>query len=128
MANAKTKVKTKIIAVPPAKAPKSSDAIVAALISLQVSEGWAIIRNNLDENIRYIESAILNGIDPQSREKLTDAEIEMLRYKRNLNLELRDTPENFIKKITSSAPQFSDGYDPYFNSADEIRKSQVKHA
>lgn len=123
----KTKItkKNKVITVPIPKpeAPTEVDRVVAALKVLVVSEGWQIIRRILDENIKYLEQAILEKVDPLTKEELTDAEVESLRYKRSLNIELKETPNNYIKVVQKTEKEPED-YDPFYKAAKEMRKSE----
>lgn len=120
----KTK-KIKIMTVPTAK-PKSPDAVetvLGALMSLQASTGWAIIVKILNENIAYLEQAILNKVDPTTQVPLSDAEVELLRTKRTLNIDLRDTPENYSKAVKDTG-EVPTEYDPYYKSQKEIDEDE----
>lgn len=115
------KIKFMTVEVPKEPAPTSIETILGALKSLEVSIGWSIITNILNDNIKFLEQAIINKIDPVTQETLSDSEIEILRIKRNLNIDLRDTPKNYSKVIqdTSEVPE---NYDPYYTSHDEMMK------
>jgi len=97
---------------------------VSALKSLQASRGWAILVKILNENIKYLETAILEKIDPGTKVILSDDEIEILRTKRGLNIELRDTPANYTKVIRDQG-EIPENYDPYFKTAAEIKKAEA---
>ena len=107
------------------KAPNSTGNIIAALISLQNSPGWAIIKKILDDNISYLEKSILDKIDPIAKCSLSDEDVELLRLKRNLNIDLRDTPKNFLEAINRNS-ELPQNYDPYYKTNDEILKAKKK--
>lgn len=127
MNKAKIKKSKKVMTVslPKPEVPKIADNIIAALMSLQASQGWAIIRKILDDNLKYLETAILEKIDPISKEKLTEKEIETLRIKRGLNIELRDTPQNYVK-VVQEIGEAPIEYDPYYKTKEEIMKAGKK--
>ena len=108
-----------IAPIPKQKPGKDAGSIIAAMESLQASAGWAILLKILNDNIAYLESAIISKIDPATRATMSDIEIEELRLKRNLNIELRDTPANYSKTVASSgvAPK---NYDPYYQLGEKI--------
>lgn len=111
----------KIMTVPVARHnPKpASEDVVASLLSLEASPGWAIVLGILNDNIAYLEKCIIEKRDPISKEILKDDEIELLRIKRSLNIDLRDTPKNyseFVQKTTETAEEF----DPYYKTNQQI--------
>jgi len=127
MARKTAKQKEVIIApVPKASVPVSPANIVAALTALEASEGWLIIRKVLDENIAYLEKAILDKVDPKTKELLNDEEVEMARIKRGLNIEVRDTPQNYANFVSQGGEESTGerDFDPYWKSADEMRKAE----
>jgi hypothetical protein len=121
----KTTIKKKVVVLPvPAPVvPEANDEIIAALTSLKSSMGWAIILKILNDNISYLEKAILDKIDPLSKTTLSDSDIEILRMKRQLNIDLRDTPENYIK-VVKDVGEVPEEYDPYFRTNEEIIKNR----
>jgi hypothetical protein len=116
------KAKLFIVPVPKPEAPNAIENIVGALASLQCSEGWAILVKILNDNIAYLERAILDKVDPLSKAPLTDIEVELLRTKRNLNIELRDTPSNYSKLVVDTG-EVPEDFDPFFHTKDEIDKA-----
>lgn len=108
------------VQVPKAEAPNSIEERVLALKSLVATSGWAVIVKILNDNISYLEKAILEKIDPETKAVLSDEDVEKLRYKRSLNIELRDTPETYTKLLIES-DNVPTNYDPYWN-IDEVRK------
>lgn len=114
------------VELPPKEAPAldAVESVVAAMASLQASTGWAIVVKILNDNIKYLETAILEKIDPVSKAPLNDAEVEELRTKRGLNIELRDTPATYSKvvKDTGTVPV---EYDPYFKTNADIIKART---
>jgi hypothetical protein len=122
---AKKKFQPIVAPTPRIEAATEIERIILALTALQASEGWGVVRKILDDNIKYLETAILEKIDPATKEPLNDKEVDDARYRRDLNIELRDTPENYIKVVqdTGIVPQ---DYDPYFKTKLEIDRAQRK--
>jgi G3E family GTPase len=118
------KKKFMTVELPKPEAPSAVDSVVGALMSLQASAGWAIVVKILKENIAYLETLILNKYDPLTQTDLTDAEVEILRTKRSLNLELLNTPANYSKVITDSG-EVPEEFDPYFKTNDDIKKANM---
>lgn len=111
------------VELPKPEVPSAVDSVIGALMSLQASQGWAIIVKILNDNIIYLEKTILEKIDPVSKELLSDAEVELLRTKRALNIELRDTPANY-SKVVKDIGEVSEDYDPYYKTNDEIIRAK----
>jgi len=128
MVKAKKKVKKvkeiKVMTVEVEKSQVSDDTTerVSALNSLVASRGWTIIVEVLKTNIAYLEMAILEKKDPVSKIELSDEEVEKLRYKRNLNIELMNTPQNY-SKVLVEIEKTPENFDPYWNM-DDIRKHE----
>lgn len=123
---AKTKTtKVMTVEIPKQEAPAvdAIENIIASLASMQATTGWAIMVKILNDNIKFLETAILEKVDPITKTPLTDAQVEELRIKRGLNIELRDTPQNYSKvvKDTGETPV---EYDPYFKTQKEIENSK----
>jgi len=123
---AKTKKKLKIIVaqVPKPEATAVGN-VLGALTSLEASEGWAIVVKILNDNISYLEKAIIDKIDPDTKEPLTNEEVEVLRVKRSLNIDLRETPKNYAKVVNDTG-QVPEEFDPYFKTNDEIIKARMR--
>jgi outer membrane receptor for ferric coprogen and ferric-rhodotorulic acid len=113
------------VEIPKQEAPETSavESIIASLASMQASAGWAVVVKILNDNIKFLETAILEKVDPITKEKLTDAEVEVLRTKRSLNIDLRDTPQNY-SKVVKDAGEVPVEYDPYFKTMEEIQKAK----
>ena len=112
------------VQIPTQEAPAldAVENIIASLASMQASTGWAIVVKILNDNIKYLETAILEKVDPITKAVLTDAEVEILRTKRSLNIDLRDTPQNY-SKVVKDAGEAPVEYDPYFKTMAEIQKA-----
>ncbi len=121
-----TKKNKKVMTVdlPKPEVPTSAETIIGALLSLEASTGWAILVKIIKENIAYLEELILNKVDPINQLEITDEEVEILRIKRNLNIELLNTPENYRKKLIEEEEDASVEFDPYFKTSEEIKKSE----
>lgn len=93
---------------------------VAALRSLQVSVGWGILLGTLKDNQDYLERAILDGIDPITKERLEPKEQDEARNKRGLLIELMQTPEKLIAAIENAEGSEAIDFDPYAKEASEL--------
>lgn len=112
------------VKTPKSVVPTDVANIIGAINSLQASTGWAIMLEIMNDNVKYLEKCIIDKFDPLSKSELTDKDIEFLRVKRTLNIDLRDTPQNYIKNLTASG-KVPENYDPYFQSADDIKKAST---
>lgn len=100
--------------------PEPSE-IIAALDTLVVSEGWRIILRVLKGNVAYLEEAIITKREPGATEDLTDEEVDRLRYKRELNLDVMNTPESYRAELErKNAPV--ENFDPYHDNIEEAEK------
>lgn len=119
----KSEAKKKIVVAPveKPKAPTEVERTIGALVSMQASEGWAIMLKILNENIAYLENAIISKVDPTTEESLSDKEIEELRTKRELNIDLRDTPKKFTQQIEDTG-LIPEEFDPYYKSMKDVDK------
>lgn len=113
------------VEIPKQEAPAAdaTASVISALAAMQASTGWAIVAKVLNDNIKFLETAILDKVDPITKEPLTDAEVEILRTKRNLNIDLRDTPANY-SKVVKEAGSVPPDYDPFFKTKEEIDKAK----
>ena len=122
------KPKVMTVEVEPVAVSGSPEARVSALKSLVASSGWAILVGIMNDNINYLESAILDKVNPETGEDITDEQVEFLRIKRGLNIELRDTPKNYSKEIMadlSGDGEDDDDGDPFWK-ADDLRKEEER--
>jgi hypothetical protein len=113
------------VPMPKAQVPNNGESVIAALAALQASTGWAIVKKILDDNIVYLERAIIEKTDPLTKEALTDKEVEEARYKRNITIELRDTPANYLKQVSETGIE-PENFDPYFKTKQEIDATRPK--
>lgn len=118
------KIRTVSIELEKAKTPIAVESIKASLDSLEASTGWGIIRNILDENIKFLEECILTGVDPITKTELDSKAIEEARIKRSLNIEVRDTPKNYRAKIDTEGAT-PKNFDPFYMTREEINRDNV---
>lgn len=88
---------------------------IAALMSLQNSEGWALILQVMNDNKAYLEQLIIEAFDKETGNDLTPQQQDGCRYKLKLIKELIDTPNNLIKILETSSDEKMD-FDPYAHS------------
>ena len=123
MKKAKSKVKTVIVPVVQAPPAVSNAEKIAALTSLQASEGWAIVLSVLNENKAYLERMILRGCDPETGEKLTPQEQDEARYKLELTESVMSTPAQYIVNLQSAGDAPVD-YDPYSKTVADMMNAE----
>lgn len=97
--------------------PRNSAEEIAALQFMQTTPGWKIVERILDANIQYLNDSIVAKKDIESGEALTEEECDDARKKRELSIELRDTPKTYIEKVSQSVER-ERGYDPYDRAED----------
>jgi hypothetical protein len=118
------KKKIMIIEAPKAIAPTQKEAEIMALKSLVNQEGWQILVRIMEENISVLDFAILNKLNPETREPLTNEEVDKARDKRMLNIELKDLPNNYLKALLEEDRDTTPDLDPFWNNADAMRKAE----
>lgn len=123
MKTPKKPTKTVITPVRPAPPAVTNAEKIAALISLQASEGWAIVLSVLNENKTYLERMILRGCDPDTGEKLTPAEQDEARYKLELTESVMGTPAQYIIALQASGDAPVD-YDPYSKTVADMMNAE----
>lgn len=110
-----------------AKAPVDAGRMVLALQAMAATEGWAIIVRICLSNIEYLEKAIISKCDPQTHAVLSDIQVDHLRAKHDYLVELKDTPENYVKQL-SKAEISPENFDPYFQTAEDIIEARRQRA
>ena len=111
--------------LPKGETPTAVENVKLALDAMVVSPGWQIIRKILDDNIAFLETAILEKVDPKTKISISDEEVEKLRYKRSLNIEVRDTPANYKKHLDNTGIVPKD-FDPYFKNSKDIKLAEAR--
>lgn len=95
---------------------------VGALEALQVTIGWNMVVEVLVDNQKYLERMILERIDPYTKKKLTETEVDEARHKRELTIELMETPAKLIKFIQDTERPEDVNFDPYETDAAALSK------
>jgi len=109
------------IKFPKQKVPKGAVNQSLALQAMQATEGWAIMQQNMLDNIEYLEECILEK--KQDNVTLDDLEVDRLRDKRGFLKELVNMPAKFAEKLETGTAT-KENYDPYFADAKELIKSR----
>jgi len=60
-----------------------------------------------------------------TQQTLSETEIDMARIKRNLNIELKNTPEKYRKVVEDTGTK-EETYDPYYQTKNEIDLATLK--
>lgn len=121
----KRRIKIMTVPTPEPEVPKEVENVLASLLALQASNGWAIIVKILNDNIAMLEKAILEKVNPLTKTLLSDAEVEKFRERRELNIELRDMPVNYSKVLTDTE-ELPQNFDPYYKENSDIIKESRK--
>lgn len=82
---------------------------IAALINLSNSEGWLVIRQELEDNIKELGESLLNDVWEEMSEK--DRRLTLI--KRHLQRSFLDLPTKLIAKYQSEEPQQEEDFDPF---------------
>jgi len=98
------------------------NAELKALRNLQESDGWQLLKDNLEANLEYLQEAIISKRDPDTGDKLTEQETDQLREKYNAQKELINSPQRLINYLDNRNDR--QRFDPYYKDADEIRKAR----
>lgn len=92
---------------------------VNALADLQASAGWEVLLANLSNNLHITEKVILEkqSIDGET---ITDAEVDLLRERRQVLIGLIDSPSVLSAMLTEDNHEPEGvNYDPYPTPEDE---------
>lgn len=111
---AKKKKEEVMVLTPPMSSLETMDKEekIAALYALLSSPGWKIIVSVIEENRSWLERTLIDGYDPETGEKLSPEEQDIIRDKIKLNNELIGTPEGYIQALKrSDIEQVT--FDPY---------------
>jgi hypothetical protein len=95
------------------KTPEQAANIIAHLKQLQMTAGWLIMKKMLELNMAVLEKAIVKKVDPQTEEKLNDAEVDDMRKTYDVYEELLGKPEQLITMFTADSATGVPSYDPY---------------
>jgi len=81
----------------------SSSERIQRLQSFAANPDWAFLRYIMQTNVEFLDDQILTKRSAERGsygERLTDEEIDRLRDKRELQMELMNLPENIISQLT----------------------------
>jgi hypothetical protein len=100
----------------------SDDArIMSSLISLQATEGWALIVQMTNENIKIIEEQIITKRNVFGG-ALSDTDVDILRQRYAIYKEIIELPSRLIQQ-TKREDGKQENDDPYWNM-DEMKKAE----
>lgn len=118
MKKIKKKLKVEIAKVPKIRkfdlssdSPEENTRIIQALESLKQNSGWIFLTQILEVNKNILAEQIINK--EQDGKSLTDAEVDILRYKHSYLKELLEKPDIYLKKLKIE-PIAPDDLDPYY--------------
>lgn len=93
---------------------------IGALTTLTVTEGWMLLRQTLEANMKVLDEQVLKKVGLDGKE-LTEAQCDRLRDRRNVMDELIHKPEQLLKELSrEDVEETSD--DPYFSIGDVGRR------
>lgn len=98
---------------------KDSSRIMNAYIGLQSTEGWALFVQTIQANIEVLNEQILSkrAINDIKTPILTEVEVDKLRDKREIYLEIINMPNETVqRKMKMDDTEEND--DPYYNLGD----------
>ncbi len=93
---------------------------IEGLTSLLQHPGWKLIEQIIGENIKIIESQLLDGVEDETLE-IT----ERLRDKLRVHKDVLDTPKTMIKSFTDTPEGEEPSLDPYHNK-ESLKKEREK--
>lgn len=91
--------------------PDENVKIMAALESLKTNSGWMFLTQVFQGNIKYLANQIISKTT-DTGQVLSDADIDILRFKHAYLTELLDKPDAFLKQF-SRVDEKEDDLDPY---------------
>ena len=95
------------------KTPEQADELVAHMVQLQASTGWVLLKQIMLGNISVLESAIIDKIDPQTGNALTEENLDIARNKRGIMKEMVEKPQALIDLFKRQTGVPVETYDPY---------------
>ncbi|EKE25617.1 MAG: hypothetical protein ACD_5C00095G0001 [uncultured bacterium] len=106
---------------PKIKAPEGAVNQSLALQAMIHTEGWALMRQNMEKNIEYLEECILDKA--QDGTPLNDLQVDRLRDKRGFLRELLNMPDKYADKLEMGG-KAAENFDPYFSDAKDLIRSR----
>jgi len=85
--------------------------------TLKGDAGWQMVVEIVEENIKVLEDQILNGFEDETKESIDRKRDKLRAYK-----EVLDTPDFWIKKLSSPIP-FKEEEDPY-DTVESLKKKR----
>ena len=90
------------------------------------TEFWALMVKIMQENIDFLGKQILSkeSLEQGSEgDPLTDAEVDILRNKRNAQIDLMNCPTSMLEQLRAEDMPV-ENLDPYFDNVKDLRRSQ----
>lgn len=85
--------------------------IIMAIESLKTNAGWQFLTQIFEENIRHLAKQIISKVG-EGGEKLSDDEVDVLRFKHSYLEELLSKPDVFLKQLKREEVE-DENLDPY---------------
>lgn len=86
---------------------KEKQDAIASFTNLLNSDGWRLVVEILDGNIEVLREQLESGVEGE-----TKADVDRIRDKLRLSVEMRNTPQDMIQKLESPASE-PDNPDPF---------------
>jgi len=91
------------------------DQIHSYLKQLTKSQGWHVLKDQLQKSVEQIEQEILSG-KSEEKNKIKYTEYDILRETRNVMKSMIDYPEDMIRQLEEQLENWLDDEDPYIQN------------
>lgn len=87
------------------------------------SEFWGSMLKIMDDNVKFLEAQIITKTsleEGHEGEMLTDSEVDVLRYKRQLQKDLMECPSALLEQLNRNEIRNKE-LDPFYKDVEEMR-------
>lgn len=95
------------------KNQKHADELVAHMLNMVNTAGWALLKQITEGNIELLELSIIEGVDSHTGEKMSEEEVDEARRRRAIMKEIIEKPQQLIDQFKRHADIEVPTYDPY---------------
>lgn len=105
------------------KNPAQAEELVAYMVQLQASAGWLLLRQIMQGNIAVLEAMIIDRIDMNTGNKLTEEQLDEARDKRAIMKEMIEKPQALIDMFKKQTGTPVETFDPYAVDVRQFNKN-----